>query len=65
MVLDVKEVQKELPQNVPLLHEDYFELKAIETLWVQKKICPSLNYLEEYKLKSFPQKELLPKINFN
>ena len=30
-------VQNELSQNVPLLHEDYFELKAINTLWVLEK----------------------------
>jgi len=35
--------------NVSLLSEDYFELKIMETLKAQN-YCPSLNYLEEFKL---------------
>ena len=30
-------VRANLPQHVSLLHEDYFELKATETLQVQEK----------------------------
>ena len=33
-------VQNELPPNVPLLHEDHFELKVIKTLQVQEKLLP-------------------------
>ena len=33
-------VQNELSQNVPLLHENYFDLKAIETLCFQEKLPP-------------------------
>ena len=46
--------------NVSLLHEDYFELKATETLGVHKKLP---YYPEELKLGLFPRKELVPAIN--
>lgn len=42
-------VQNESPQDMPLWYEDYFELKALETLWAQEKLCP-YNYLEEFEL---------------
>lgn len=41
------------PQNVPLRKVDYFELKATETLLVQERLFPSLNYLKKSKLGSF------------
>lgn len=34
-------VQKQPPQDMPLLHGDCFDLKAMETLWVQEKMSPS------------------------
>ena len=33
-------VQNELSQNVPLLHENYFELNPIKTLQFQEKRLP-------------------------
>ena len=33
-------VQNELSQNVPLLHENYFELNLIKTLQFQEKRLP-------------------------
>ena len=33
-------VQNKPPQNVSVLHEDYFELKAIKTLQFQGKLLP-------------------------
>lgn len=33
-------VQNELSQNVPLLHENYFELNLIKTLQCQEKLLP-------------------------
>ena len=42
-------VQNKSPQNVPLWHVDFFELKAVETMRGQKKLFYFLN-LEEYKL---------------
>ena len=47
-----------------LLHEDYLELKAIETLLVQEKLLPSRSYLEEFILGIFPREELLAEIDF-
>ena len=38
--------------------KDYFELKAVETLWVQEKSPPCLNYLEDFKLEIFPREQL-------
>lgn len=46
--------------NTSLLSEDYFELKATETLGVHKKLP---YYPEELKLGLFPRKELVPAIN--
>ena len=42
--------------NVPLSHEDYFELKGIETLRVREKPLLSPNYPEESKLGIFSRK---------
>lgn len=33
-------LENEPSQNVSLLHADYFELKATETLWVQEELLP-------------------------
>lgn len=33
-------IQSKPSQKVSLLHEDYFELKATETLWVQEELLP-------------------------
>lgn len=58
-------VQNEPPRNVPILVKDYCELKSVEILRVQEKLLsPAFNYLEEFKLETFPKKELLPRINF-
>ena len=46
-------------QNVPSLHVDYFELKAIETLCAQEKHIPLPNYTEEFKLAVFPQMRII------
>lgn len=46
-------VQNKSPENVPLWHVVYFELKAIETLWTREKYCSFLNYLEEFQLGIF------------
>ena len=43
------------PQNGSLWHEDYSELKAVETLRAQETFFPSLSYKEESKLKIFPR----------
>lgn len=46
-------VQNELPQDVPLLNADCFELKAAWTLRAQEKLLPHLlNHLEEFKLRA-------------
>lgn len=44
-----------LPREGPFWHEEYFELKAPETLQAQEKFCSSLNYTEEPKLGFFPR----------
>ena len=62
--ITVSGVQSEPPLDVALLHEDYLELKAIETLSVQEKLLPSRSYLEEFILGIFPREELLAEIDF-
>lgn len=44
-------VQKRFPQDAPLWHVDYFELKSIETLRAQDMLLPSL---KELKLRALP-----------
>ena len=53
--ITVSGVQNELPLDVALLHEDYLELKVIETPQVQEKLLPSHSYLEEFILGIFPR----------
>lgn len=53
-------VQNVPPPNMSLLCEDYFELKAVETLGVHEKLP---YYPEELKLGLFPRKESVPVIN--
>ena len=50
MVIEYFGAEGRLCQDGQLCHEDYFELKAIETLQAQEKLCPSFNYREESKL---------------
>ena len=45
------------PQNVPLLHEDYFELKAISTLWVLEKRLPLPSLPTRISCGDFSQKK--------
>ena len=55
--------QNKPPPNMLLLHENYFELKAIETLWIEEKFLPLLNYLEEFKL-VFPRIRVITRDKF-
>lgn len=42
MVYPIEGFQTEAPQNVPLRHVDYFELKAIKTQQTQQKFTSPL-----------------------
>ena len=63
--LTTEGVHNEPSQHVPLWHMDYFELKAIETSRLQRNFCPSLNYLEEFKLEVFPRMKIISRDKFD
>lgn len=59
------EVHNRAPQDIPLWHVGYFELKTIETLWTQEiSYCLFLNYLEKFRLGIFPRKRVISRENF-
>ena len=56
-------VQNRPPQNVSLLHGDYFELKAINTA-DSSDTTPLPLLPRRFLIGTLPRKELLPEISF-
>lgn len=48
-----------------LLNMCHFELKAVENSRLQRNFCPSLNYLEEFKLEVFPRMKIISRDKFD
>lgn len=52
------------PQDAPIWHKDYFELKANKSDGLKGNICSFFNYIEECKLRVFPRISIITRYKF-
>ena len=55
--------QNGLPQNVPLWHVDYFELNTINSYKTQEGLYLPLNFLKEFRSRSWSKKGTITRDN--